>query len=104
MLGSRTYSVRIKYFLATYLSFKNLIVCMNQKRVWDAIASQWNNFRQAQFKPVYDFIERYQPKKGKVLEVGCGNARNLIPFAKQGFECHGIDFSSKMIEKSKELS
>ncbi len=77
---------------------------MNQKQVWNAIADQWNNFRQIKFMPVYDFLERYKPKQGKILEIGCGNARNLIPFAKQNFECHGIDFSEKMIEKSKEVS
>ena len=76
---------------------------MNQEKVWDAIADQWHNFRQQQFKPVYDFIERYQPKKGKILEIGCGNCRNLIPFAKNGFECHGLDFSKNMLAQAKKM-
>lgn len=74
---------------------------MEQEQIWDKIADQWNNFRQQKFKPVYDFIQRYKLKKGKILEIGCGNARNLIPFANLNFECHGIDFSKKMLENAK---
>ncbi|MEK6826367.1 MAG: class I SAM-dependent methyltransferase, partial [Nanoarchaeota archaeon] len=37
-----------------------------------------------------------------ILEIGCGNARNLIPFAKNGFECYGVDFSKNMLKKAKE--
>ena len=70
---------------------------MSQEKVWDKIAEQWHHFRQQKFQPVYDFIENFKPKKGKILEVGCGNARNLIPFAKSGFECYGIDFSNNML-------
>ncbi len=77
---------------------------MNQEQVWDTIAEQWHQFRQIKFKPVYDFIERYKLKKGKILEVGCGNARNLIPFASAGFECYGVDFSFNMLQKAKEYA
>ena len=76
---------------------------MNQEQIWDNIASSWHHLRQKQFQPVRDFQERYKVK-GKVLEIGCGNARNLIPFAKKNIECYGIDFSQKMIEKAKEYS
>ncbi|MFH1592217.1 MAG: class I SAM-dependent methyltransferase [Candidatus Woesearchaeota archaeon] len=77
---------------------------MNQEKVWDILAKQWHNFRQLKFRPVYDFLERYQLKKGRILEIGCGNSRNLIPFAKLGFECYGVDFSKKMLEQSQKLS
>lgn len=36
-----------------------------------------------------------------VLEVGCGNARDLIVFAQRGAECIGIDLSSGMIVEGK---
>ena len=77
---------------------------MDQREVWDSIADQWDNFRQVKFRPIYDFLERYPLKKGKILEIGCGNSRNLIPFAKLDFECHGIDFSKNMLDQSKKLS
>ena len=77
---------------------------MKKELVWDDIAEQWHKFRQQKFKPVYDFIEEYKPRKGKILEIGCGNCRNLIPFAKLGFECYGIDFSKKMLDQAKKFA
>ena len=76
----------------------------SQKAVWNALAEQWHHFRQ---KPFYEirgkldgFADEWKP--GKILEVGCGNCRNLVPFAKKGFECHGIDFSLAMLDWAKE--
>ena len=77
---------------------------MHQQEIWNEIADQWSNFRQQKFKPVYDFIQDYQPKKGKILEIGCGNSRNLLPFAKLNFQCHAIDFSPKMISEAKKFA
>lgn len=37
-----------------------------------------------------------------ILDVGCGTGRDLIQLAKTGCTCIGIDFSSKMIEESRE--
>lgn len=75
----------------------------NQERVWDAIAWQWYHFRHQQFKDVAKEIDKLAKlKKGKVLEIGCGNCRNLKTLAKQGFDCYGIDFSREMIKYAKE--
>lgn len=75
----------------------------NQEKVWDAIAWQWHHFRHQQFKDVAEEIEKLvKLKKGKVLEIGCGNCRNLKTFAKAGFDCYGIDFSKEMIKYAKE--
>jgi len=42
------------------------------------------------------------PKAGEtILDVGCANARDLIPLCKKGCKCTGIDFSSSMIEEAK---
>ena len=77
---------------------------MTQQKVWDNIAEQWHNFRQSKFRPVYDFIEKYNPKIGKILEIGCGNTRNLIPFAKLNFKCYGLDFSKSMLKQAEKLA
>lgn len=74
---------------------------MQQEKVWDKIAEQWFHFRQQRNIDVYNFFNKYCNKKGSVLEIGCGNSRNLLPFAKSNFKCYGIDFSKKMIEGSK---
>lgn len=38
----------------------------------------------------------------RVLDIGCGNGRNSIYLAKQGFEVDGIDFSRASIEWSRQ--
>ncbi len=38
----------------------------------------------------------------KVLDLGCGEARHAIAFAKEGFETYGLDFSKNAIKKAKE--
>lgn len=71
----------------------------NQEKVWDALAEQWYHFRHQPFKDVSKEIKKLSKlKKGKILEIGCGNCRNLLPFAKSGFDCYGIDFSKEMIK------
>lgn len=73
---------------------------MPQQKVWDEIAEGWTNWRQKPLDIVEKLVQEWQP--GKILDIGCGNCRNLLPFARAGFECHGIDFSHKMIEIAKE--
>lgn len=35
---------------------------------------------------------------GPVLDAGCGTGRLLLPFAREGFRCHGIDTSQEMLK------
>lgn len=77
---------------------------MNQKQIWNKIAPQWQNFRQKPTKEVIWFLNKYCKSKGKILDVGCGNARNLIPFAKLNFQCYGIDFSENMLKNAELLA
>jgi tRNA (uracil-5-)-methyltransferase TRM9 len=72
---------------------------MNQEQVWDALAESWNNFRQKIYEKE---ILNLDWKKGKLLDIGCGNCKNLIPF--KSLELYGIDFSSEMIKQSKKFS
>ncbi|MEM4152801.1 MAG: class I SAM-dependent methyltransferase [Candidatus Pacearchaeota archaeon] len=76
---------------------------ISQEKVWDAIAEQWYHFRHQQFKDVAKEIEKLAKlKKGKILEIGCGNCRNLKTFALRGFDCYGIDFSKEILKYAKE--
>ncbi len=77
---------------------------MNQKQTWNKIAFQWHNFRQKPTEEVIWFLDKYCKNKRKILDIGCGNARNLIPFAKLNFQCYGLDFSENMLKKAKILS
>ncbi len=71
----------------------------NQNKVWDNIAEKWSNFRQKPEKKAVELSELWVP--GKILDVGCGNCRNLLPFKK--FDCYGVDFSENMIKEAKKF-
>ena len=43
-------------------------------------------------------MELLAPALGElILDVGCGNARDIIPFAQKGATCVGVDFSNDII-------
>jgi len=74
---------------------------MKQEEVWNSIAESWNNLRTwPKKKIIFDLANNWKP--GKILDIGCGNGRYSIPFAKKGFDCYGIDFSKSMIKNAKE--
>ncbi len=72
----------------------------NQEKVWDKLSEQWNNFRNVPLPITNYFLKNYIIKdKGKIIDLGCGNCRNLIPF--KTFELYGIDFSKEMLNKAR---
>ncbi len=72
---------------------------MKQEEIWDKLAEQWNIFRPIPQPVIYSFLDKYTKNAGRIVDLGCGNARNLIPF--KNFICYGVDFSKKMLEKAK---
>ena len=52
-----------------------------------------SNYPLESVKDFADFLK----KKGKILDIGCGNGRNTIVFAKKGSKAYGIDFSAAAI-------
>lgn len=73
---------------------------MDQRKVWDKIAVDWNRLRTKPYKDVQKFINKLllRWKPGKILDIGCGNCRNLIPFYEKSFDCYGMDFSKEMLQ------
>ncbi len=49
-----------------------------------------------------DYVERWIPvgPKTKVLEIGCGEGGNLLPFAEKGCQVTGIDINERQIENA----
>lgn len=66
---------------------------LSQKQVWNKIAPKWNEFRK-QIQP--EVIEFLKNKKGKILDLGCGNGRNMLK--KNGVAWVGVDFSEELLE------
>ena len=56
-------------------------------------------------KYVIPFVERIIPvsESMRVLEVGCGEGGNMLPFVDLGCECVGVDLNCDKIEKGKAL-
>jgi len=72
-----------------------------QRKVWDAIASGWSDWRVKPRREIDKFAHDWWPSR--ILDIGCGNGRNLLPFSERGFDCYGIDFSKQMVGNAEEL-
>ena len=53
-------------------------------------------------KDVDFFVEYSRKTKGRILELGCGTGRVLIPIAISGCEVTGLDISPYMLRKCRE--
>lgn len=92
----RYLNINLSILLSKVLIFQNKKFIMNQRKVWDAIAESWYNFRQRPFPDFEEIAKRVKlPKKAKILDVGCGNCRNLLPF--RGHDLYALDFSEEML-------
>jgi len=89
---------------------------MSKNENWDTVYSQ--NFmtmwypnediirfcaRLIQKKLTHDRVEIKRPVR-RVLDLGCGNGRHAIYFAREGFEASGIDISATAVEWAKDWS
>src|SRR6516165_1271920 len=43
------------------------------------------------------FAERYFDRPGRLIDLGCGTGRLLVPFARRGFWVLGVDLSEEML-------
>ncbi|MCX8178209.1 MAG: class I SAM-dependent methyltransferase [Candidatus Aenigmarchaeota archaeon] len=70
----------------------------NLRQTYDEIAESWSNFRS---KPA-NYIP-FKIFRGSTTDIGCGNCRNLIPIARKGYKCVGLDFSKNMIKQARKM-
>ena len=71
----------------------------NQKKVWDAIAPEWNEYKKIGSQSTIEFLDE---QRGKVLDLGSGSGRHLQKI-KSG-KMYLVDFSDAMIELAKKKS
>lgn len=67
------------------------------KEVYDKIAESFYRLRQYTITPEIEKISG-EWKPGKLLDIGCGIGNSMILFAKKGFDCIGLDISTKQLE------
>jgi ubiquinone/menaquinone biosynthesis C-methylase UbiE len=75
------------------------------KAQWDKRYREERRYREEPaVDPVPEFFEKYKEelKGGKILDLGCGNGRNLRYIARQGFEIYGIDISEEALVQLRE--
>lgn len=65
----------------------------NQEQTWNNIAKAWNKYVVKKIPIVEDFLKG---KKGKVIDLGCGDGRNMIP--NPNITYYGIDFSQASLD------
>src|SRR3989344_1043079 len=73
------------------------------KEVYNQIAEGFYNLRQHPITTeVAKIAESWKP--GKLLEIVCGIGNSLPLFLQKGFDCIGIDISSKMIKNARKFA
>lgn len=66
------------------------------KRIKQVLGKIQNYIHQAEDRKMLSFV---QPDYTKILDVGCGQGRYLIPLAKMGFDVTGVDVSRCQVEE-----
>lgn len=55
------------------------------------------------YSDVVSLVNNYAKDKKKVLEIGSGTGNNLVFFAENGYDTHGIDLSEEAVDYAREL-
>mgnify|MGYP006103936169 FL=1 len=78
---------------------------LNSAVNWDEIwtKSDWiiDNFPSVNTQLFYNHHLKNLKKSTKILDIGCGNARNFIYLSELGFDVYGLDISKLVIKNNK---
>ncbi|MCD7033442.1 methyltransferase domain-containing protein [Metabacillus sp. GX 13764] len=74
--------------------------------LWNERASYWhsssqNMWEEGSRKKAVAFFEKFVPKQGEVLDIGCGDGYGSWKLYKAGYKVKGIDLSEEMISLAK---
>lgn len=88
----------------------NRLVYFKSKATNDYWDSHWGDFKMEQIEtrsPEHNFCvkltNKYLPKKSTILEGGCGKGQNVYALYSSGYNCIGVDFAEKTVEKINQL-
>ena len=72
----------------------------NIRKIYNEIAPGFYHIRQQPLTPeLIKLAKTWKP--GRLLDIGCGIGNSLMPFAKAGFDCTGLDISPIMLKYTK---
>lgn len=66
---------------------------MDPRRVWEAIAEEFDATRDRPWPAVLDWARANAPAKGRVLDLGAGNARHAAALSRLGYDATASDFA-----------
>jgi len=72
-----------------------------QREIWNVLADSWTHFHIKPEEEVIYFSKTIN--KGPILDLGCGNCRNSLPFLERNIGCIGLDFSKGMVREAKKF-
>lgn len=78
---------------------KTLISELDQKKIWEKISKPWGIYVVKKIPQIVNFLKN---KKGKIIDLGCGNGRNMI-FNKE-LEYYCVDFSKEQINSARKYA
>lgn len=61
-----------------------------EKAGWEA-PERHRNANQSQFQRRWEYLKKYLPERGKILEFGCSSGFMLFPLKEKGYDCYGIE-------------
>lgn len=70
------------------------------REYWESVWLQYSApdyytpFRQGKLFDFEKIFKRHLPKKGKILEAGCGTAQLVLALNANGYNCMGLDYAS----------
>lgn len=86
----------------------SLVNCFENKyqNLKDQNKEGWNTeeISQSMFEKASNILKRDNICSGSLLDLGCGDGKLTIKFAKKGFEVYGIDISKTAVEWAEERS
>ncbi|MFS3927817.1 class I SAM-dependent methyltransferase [Priestia flexa] len=75
---------------------------------WNEKVSFWNQksenmWKSGSRKGVIPLVQQHIKKDGIVIDIGCGDGYGTRLLAEAGYKAFGVDLSTEMVEKAKEL-
>ena len=81
----------------------NIYYNLNPEKEEERLGQSADNFHLLEYDFTIEYLERYLPVKGKILDVECGTGRYSRWLLSKGYQVDAVDLSSEYIRLAKEI-